>query len=69
MAKRKVFLSHSSKDRPVVERVARELRAMMLEPWIYEEDISPGSSIPQQIERALAESDYFLLFWSIGAFN
>lgn len=42
---------------------------MMLEPWIYEEDISPGSSIPQQIERALAESDYFLLFWSIGALN
>lgn len=67
--KRKVFLSHNSRDRPTVERVAQELRAMKLVPWLYEENVHPGDSIPGEIDKALAEADYFLLFWSKHALN
>jgi hypothetical protein len=69
VAKRNVFLSHSSTARPVVERVAQELREMGLEPWFYEQDISPGRSIPRELNEALARADYFLLFWSGAALN
>ena len=64
-----VFLSHSSKDRAIVTRVARELREMALEPWLYEQDIGPGKSIPQELNKALARAAYFLLFWSEAALN
>lgn len=67
--KPKAFLSHSSNDWPTVEKVARELRAMAIEPWFYEDDIDPGDSIPHKLDQALAQVDYFLLFWSAKALN
>jgi hypothetical protein len=67
VAKRKVFLSYSSRDRVAVDRVAQELRKMTLEPLLYLEDISPGRSIPQKLNEGLAKADYFLLFWSENA--
>src|SRR5687768_6746246 len=60
----KVFLSHSAKDEAIVRRVAAELRSMQFEVWLYEENISAGSSIPRQLDQALGEADYVLLFWS-----
>jgi hypothetical protein len=63
----KVFLSHSSHDRPVVQRVAAELRGMGLEPWTYEQEISPGDRIPEILNTSLSKADYFLIFWSVHA--
>jgi hypothetical protein len=65
--KPKVFLSHSSNDRLIVERVAEELQAMALEPWLYEQNINPGDDIPQKLNDGLAWANYFLIFWSANA--
>lgn len=62
-----VFLSHSSKDRPIVERVGEELRSMALTPWLDVQQIAPGAQIAQKLNTALASADYFLIFWSANA--
>lgn len=64
---RKVFLSYSSTDKSVVEKVAQALREMKLEPWFYEQGIKPGDSIAQELNKNLAKADYFLVFWSAQA--
>lgn len=62
-----VFLSHSSKDRSIVERVSEELRNMGLTPWLDDQQIVAGEQIPRKLSAALADSDYFLIFWSANA--
>lgn len=64
-----VFLSHSSKDRAIVERVGEELRRMALKPWLDVQQIAPGERIPQKLSTALASAGYFLIFWSSSAAN
>lgn len=67
LEKPNVFLSHSSSDRPIVERVAAELRGMSLESWLYEQNIQFGDDIPQKLNDGLAKANYFLIFWSASA--
>jgi hypothetical protein len=62
-----VFLSHSSKDRAIVERVGEELRNMALRPWLDVQQIVAGERIAQKLSSALANADYFLIFWSANA--
>lgn len=66
MATRKptVFLSHSFKDEGIVKRVAKEIRELDLDPWLYQQDIVPGDRIPGKLSTGLANASYFLLFWS-----
>jgi len=62
-----VFLSHSTKNRKIVERVAEEIREMNMAPWLYEQEIHPGDRIPHRLGSGLAKADYFLIFWSADA--
>jgi len=48
-----VFLSHSSKDKPVVRAVAERLRSDGLRVWLDEWEIRPGDSIPAKLEEGL----------------
>jgi hypothetical protein len=41
-----VFLSHSSKDKPVVRELAARLKKDGVRVWLDEEQIKPGDSIP-----------------------
>ena len=51
-----IFLSHSSKDKPVVRAVAERLRADGLRVWLDEWEIKSGDSIPAKIEEGLERS-------------
>jgi len=62
-----VFLSHSSKDRAIVERVGEELCNMTLTPWLDLQQVVPGQQIVQKLSTALASANYFLIFWSANA--
>src|SRR5438128_2243029 len=64
-----VFLSHSSKDKPVVRAVAERLRADGLRVWFDSWVLKPGDSIPAKIEEGLERSRVLVLCMSAHAFG
>jgi hypothetical protein len=58
---RVAFISHSSKDKPFVRKLAADLVASGVKVWIDEQNILVGDSIPEKIAQGLAESDFFLI--------
>jgi hypothetical protein len=59
--KRVVFLSHSSKDKEIIRRIATDLTAEGISVWLDEQRIRVGDSIPEGIAQGLAESDFFII--------
>ena len=64
-----VFLSHSSKDKPVVRELAARLRQDGVRVWLDEEQIKPGHNIPAKIEEGLEKSRVLVLCMSAHAFG
>jgi hypothetical protein len=58
---RVAFISHSTKDKPFVRRLAADLVSSGVRVWLDEQQILVGDSIPEKIAQGLAESDFFLL--------
>jgi hypothetical protein len=63
----RVFLSHASADKGVVRRMAGALREAGHDPWLDEEAILVGESIPAAVERGLRDADFVLLCLSKAA--
>jgi hypothetical protein len=59
-----VFLSHSSRDRAVVDRVFEELQKAEVSAWYDKYEIRPGDSITEKINDGLAHCELGLLFLS-----
>jgi hypothetical protein len=59
-----VFLSHGSPDKPWVETLAAELRALGLKPFLDRPEIGPGDSFPEVLSRGLADSRFLVLVLS-----
>src|SRR6266852_3091583 len=63
----KVFLSHSTKDKEFVQRLAAALDGADFTPWLCEVDIDRGENFVARINEGLAQSDPALLVWSPDA--
>jgi hypothetical protein len=59
-----VFLSHSSGDKPLVDKVFNELHKREVRAWYDRYEIDPGESITDKINEGLASSKLGLLFFS-----
>ncbi|MGE0821566.1 MAG: SUMF1/EgtB/PvdO family nonheme iron enzyme [Candidatus Binatia bacterium] len=59
--KLKIFLCHSSGDKPAVRDLYKRLQADGLEPWLDEEDLLPGQKWQQEIPRAVRAADAILV--------
>jgi hypothetical protein len=60
----RVFLSHSSKDKPFVRKLAEHLeRGSQILAWLDEREIPPGANIVEKIGLGL-ESEFVLLILS-----
>lgn len=57
-----VFLSHNSDDKPVVERLAHELRAAGFEPFLDKWHLIPGEPWQEALEEALDQSNTCAVF-------
>ncbi len=57
----RTFLSHAGPDEPAVRRIADALRAAGHDPWLYEDHILVGESIPAAVERGLRDADFVVL--------
>ena len=67
----KVFLSHNSKDKSVVEPIAVVLRGVFGQENVFYDSwsIQPGDSIVEEMGRGLEECDCFLWFVSKNSLN
>ncbi len=59
--KLKVFLCHSSGDKPAVRDLYKRLQTADFEPWLDEEDLLPGQDWEQEIPKAVRSSDAILV--------
>jgi hypothetical protein len=60
----KVFLCHTSADKPFVRQVAHDLRARGYGAWLDEVEIKAGQSLIAEISKGITESRYMLVFFS-----
>jgi serine/threonine protein kinase len=57
----KVFLCHSSEDKPAVRDLYQRLRAEGVAPWLDEEDLLAGQDWRHEIPKAVRESDIVII--------
>lgn len=66
----RVFLCHSSNDKPAVRELYQKLRAeTWIEPWLDEEELYPGDDWELEIEKAVEKSDVVLVCLSNSSIN
>lgn len=58
---KKVFLSHSSKDKPFVRKLSDKLQQDGFQSWVDEVEIKAGFSISNSIESGILTSGYFII--------
>ncbi len=64
-----VFLSHSSRDKPMVRQIAEKLRQSGLRVWFDEWSVKPGQLIGKGVEEGLEQSRILVLAMSKAAFD
>lgn len=60
----RIFLCHASEDKPKVIEVYRKLKAAGLHPWLDKMDLLPGQYWDQEIQKALRQSRFIIIFFS-----
>ncbi len=63
----RVFLCHSSKDKPTVRNLYRKLISEGFNPWLDEENILPGQDWRRAIESAVKQAETILVCLSLQA--
>ena len=61
---KQVFISHSSKDKPFVRKLAIDIEKLKILVWLDEKKIKPGDSIPTAIGKGLKDSDFVIIVLS-----
>lgn len=61
---KRLFLSHSSKDKGIVDYYFNELQKSNIKAWYDKEEIFAGDSIPSKINEGLSECDLGIIFLS-----
>jgi len=66
--KLRVFLCHSSQDKPIVRELYQRLNAEdWIDPWLDEEKLLPGMDWDMEIEKAVEYADAVIVFLSNGS--
>jgi TIR domain-containing protein len=65
----RVFLCFAAADHAKAERLGRDLKAHGVDTASHGYQIGPGANILLAADRAMTESDYFVLLWSEAARN
>jgi formylglycine-generating enzyme required for sulfatase activity len=64
----RVFLCHSSNDKPAVRELYQKLRSeSWIQPWLDEEELYPGQDWNLEIEKAVESADVILVCLSKGS--
>ncbi len=60
----KIFLSHTSKDKPIVRHVGQYLERKGYTVWLDEWEMTPGDSLVKKISEGVESSDKLVVFLS-----
>jgi hypothetical protein len=60
--KPRVFLAHNSRDKSQIRIIANKLNQKGIDTWLDEEQIPPGVSFQDRIQKAIAEIDCAIIF-------
>jgi adenylate cyclase len=63
----KIFLCHSSADKPAVRKLYRRLVGDQFQPWLDEEDLLPGQNWHEEIQKAVRATNVVIVCLSKGA--
>jgi formylglycine-generating enzyme required for sulfatase activity len=64
----RVFLCHSSNDKPTVRELYQKLRAeSWIQPWLDEEELYPGQDWNMEIEKAVESADVIIVCLTKGS--
>ena len=61
---KKIFISHSSEDKPFARWIGTDLNAAGHSPWLDEWEIKVGESIPNRISEGVKEADFVIVVLS-----
>src|SRR4051794_17217344 len=64
-----VFISHSSRDKPVADAVCAALENAAVRCWIAPRDVQPGRPFAGEITRAIQQSKAIVLIFSANSNN
>ena len=67
--KGKVFVSHSSKDKAIVDRIVSDLKKHGIIVWYDKFEIRAGDNIVEKINEGLRDSKYFIVILSPNALS
>ena len=62
--KKRVFISYSWVDEPVVKSITEQLKSDGYMPWIDKEQLDLNGNLHKQIKEGICSSDYFVLIYS-----
>lgn len=62
-----VFVSHSSQDGELANRIERDLEAGGLKVWLDHSDIRGGELLGRQLQQAILDCRVLVLLWSVTA--
>jgi rod shape-determining protein MreB and related proteins len=57
----RIFLCHSSDDKPIVRELYQQLIADEFQPWLDEKDLLPGQEWAQEIHKRVRKSDVVII--------
>ena len=60
----KVFISHSSSDKPFVRKLKNDLNLNGIDTWYDEDELLPGDSLMDKLNFALESSSHFMIVLS-----
>jgi cold shock CspA family protein len=63
----RIFLCHSSNDKPLVRNLYQRLKSDNFDPWLDEEKLLPGQDWRQEITKAVRRADVVLVCLSRGS--
>lgn len=59
-----IFISHSSKDKDFVRKLAKDIETLGHTPWLDEWEIKIGDCIASEIEKGIERADYIIVVLS-----
>ncbi|HEU0001770.1 MAG TPA: FHA domain-containing protein, partial [Ktedonobacteraceae bacterium] len=65
----RVFLCHSSGDKPAVRVLYKRLQTEGIDPWLDEENLLPGQYWEAEIRKAVEQTDVVIICLSISSIN
>lgn len=63
------FISHSSKDQPWVDWIAREVESMGVRSYLAQHDPQPGELLSDKVRREIANSDALIVLLTANGYS